>query len=72
MNAFNIRHIPAATFPAHYGANAPLVSVDEHFDLTLVCSRGLRWNGGEFATRAEAEARGLQATQRPSSRLRGR
>ena len=62
MNAFKIRHIPAATFPAHYGANAPLVSIDEHFDLTLVCSRGLRWDGGEYLTREAAVAAGLART----------
>jgi hypothetical protein len=64
MNTFKIRHIPAATFPAHYGANAPLVSIDEHFDLTLVCSRGLRWDGGEYPTHDAAVAAGRARTTR--------
>jgi hypothetical protein len=64
MHSFKIRHIPAATFAAHYGAEAPLVSIDEHFDLTLICSRGLRWDGGEYPTREAAVAAGVTRTTR--------
>lgn len=51
MKFFEIRNIPEATdfrgrvYPAHT-------------DLVLICSRGLRWDGGEYATRAEAVAAG--------------
>jgi hypothetical protein len=27
----------------------------EHFSLTFVCSRGLRWDGGDYSTREAAE-----------------
>ncbi len=49
MTTYTIRNIPA--FTDHNGrAHQPVVF------LTMVCSRGFRWDAGEFTTRAAAVA----------------
>lgn len=34
----------------------------EHFSVTLVCSRGLLWDGGDYPTRGQAEAAASRKT----------
>ena len=59
MQSFKLRNIPEAhdykgrVYPAHV-------------DLVLVCSRGLRWDGGEYPTRAEAVVAGERQMGRPA------
>ncbi len=53
MIKFSIIHVPA--FPWNGGTHP------ETYSVKLTCSRGLGWNGGEFATREEAEACGQRA-----------
>jgi hypothetical protein len=63
MIDFRIQNLPACRdykgreYPARVG-------------LTLICSRGMRWPGGEFATREEAVAEGERRTSGPLARLR--
>ena len=43
MKSFKINHHPAGMA---WGKHP----YPEHFSLTLICSRGLRWDGGDFPT----------------------
>ena len=56
MTRYLIRNIPAVF--NHLGRDYPA-----YVQLTLVCSRGYRWDGGEFATREEAIAEGERRTR---------
>ncbi len=51
MQRYIIRSIPEAT--DFRGRAYPAC-----FDVTLVCSRGMRWHGGSYPTRAEAVSMG--------------
>ena len=51
MTRFLIRRLPAFT---DWKGNA----YADRFGVSLVCSRGLRWDGGEFPTREQAVAAG--------------
>lgn len=33
------------------------------FDVTIICSRGMRWDGGNYPTREEAEEAGQRVTK---------
>jgi hypothetical protein len=54
MTKFNLRNLPECRdykgnfYPARVG-------------LTLICSRGMRWDGGEYPTREAAVAAGERA-----------
>lgn len=50
MTAFKIRNIPAFT-------DYKEVYHPQQYYVTLICSRGMRWEGGEFYSRDAAEAR---------------
>lgn len=55
MKKFLIRKLPACQ--DYKGRQYPAC-----FGLTLVCSRGLRWDGGEYSTREEAVSVGERRT----------
>ena len=57
MTTYAIRNIPA--FVDYKGGDHPACS-----SLVLICSRGFRWEGGDFSTRAEAVAKGESLAQR--------
>ncbi len=59
MLSYTIRFVPAFT---HLG-----VDYRESYHLVLRCSRGFRWDGGEYTTRAEAIAIGERRIARKAA-----
>ena len=57
MTHYKISFLPACT--DWTGREYP-----DRWSVTKICSRGLRWDGGEFLTRAEAVSCGLQSTHK--------